>query len=290
MPNAVRTCARTGLASALVVWCLTYGGLPVAQADAPLTAHDNLNATLWTQTSVEFQAHALATYKLAEVMLDRALADTNWTAALEQTDSYQHLPPAVILDVDETVLDNSAYQAWMVQQGASFNPKTWAAFVNTAASRPVPGSREFVAYAASRGVTIFYVSNRNTGLEEATRKNLTLYGYPLDDQVDTVLLKRERQEWGSQKGNRRALVAERYRILLLIGDNFGDFVDAYKGTLEARQKLMQAHRSRWGTQWIVISNPTYGSWEAAPFGFDYKLSQAEKRAKKLGVMRVWAPR
>ncbi len=290
MHNAakIRTC--TGLVSALMLLGLTVGESPLARAQAPIAANDNLNATLWTQTSVEFKANALVTYKLAEVMLDRALADKSWTAALEQAGSYQDLPPAVILDVDETVLDNSAYQAWRVKEGVSFQPATWGAFVNTASSRPVPGSREFISYAASQGVTIFYVSNRNTEFEVATRKNLAAYGYPLDDTVDTVLLQRERQAWGAKKGSRRAVVAETYRILLLIGDNFGDFVDAYKDTPEARQKLMDAHKSRWGTQWIVISNPTYGSWEAAPFGFNHQLSEAEKRAEKLGALRFWEPK
>src|SRR5262245_12831266 len=86
-----------------------------APAMAPVPANDNLNAVLWTQRSVEFKGNAWTAYKLAMIRLDQALANRRWTGVpAEQTGSYRSLPPAVILDVDETVLDNSDYQAWNV--------------------------------------------------------------------------------------------------------------------------------------------------------------------------------
>jgi len=262
---------------------------PVVAQQAP-AANDNLNATVWMQRSVEYKATTEAAYKLAEIMLDRALADRSWTAVLEQGDGYEDKPPAVILDVDETVLDNSDYQAWMVRTGNSFRSKTWGAFVNTVTSRPIPGSLAFTKYAASKGVKVFYVSNRNADLEEATRKNLAMFDYPVDSDVDVVLLRKERSNWGSKKGNRRALVAEDYRILLLLGDNFGDFVDGYKASPEERLKLMAEHEDMWAEKWIMLPNPTYGSWESAGYGFNYKLSGEEKRAAKLERVSSWAGR
>ncbi len=78
-------------------------------------SNDNLNAVLWDQTSVEFKANALGAYALGRVRLDEALADKTWTAApVEQTGAFQDLPPAIILDVDDTVLNTSAYQAWTI--------------------------------------------------------------------------------------------------------------------------------------------------------------------------------
>jgi acid phosphatase len=254
--------------------------------------NDNLNATLWTQHSVEFKASAMTAYALATIRLDQALQDKAWTALppAEQGENYADRPPAVILDVDETVLDNSPYQAWLVLNDESFHPRTWASFVNTVTSRPVPGSLAFAKYAESKGVKVFYVSNRDGKLEEATRKNLARFGYPMGGNVDTVLLKKEKPAWkSSKKSPRRSHVGKDYRVLLLIGDNFGDFVDGYKDTQKGRAALMTEHGQKWGREWIVIANPTYGSWESAPYGFDYKLRRDEKRARKTGTLEAWSP-
>jgi acid phosphatase len=257
-----------------------------AMAEEP---NDNLNATLWMQSSVEYAGVTMGAYRLATVMLDKALADANWTAVPgEQGDNYADRPPAVILDVDETVLDNSKYQAWMVMNGKTFHPKTWGEFVNSVDSMPIPGSLEFTRYADSRGVKVFYVSNRTGDLEAATRKNLEKYGYPMGGNVDTVLLKAEIPEWGSSKKSpRRSHVGKDYRVLLVLGDNFGDFVDGYKGSLAERKALMEKHGDMWGTKWIVLPNPSYGSWESAPFGHNWK--EPDQRGKKQGVLSVWAP-
>ena len=250
--------------------------------------NDNLNATLWMQSSVEYAGVTMGAYQLATAMLDKALADANWNAIPgEQGEIYMSKPPAVILDVDETVLDNSKYQAWMVMNDQTFNPKTWGEFVNSVDSMPIPGSLEFTNYADSKGVKVFYVSNRTGDLEEATRKNLEKYGYPMGGNVDTVLLKKEKPEWkSSKKSPRRTHVGNDYRVLLVLGDNFGDFVDGYKGSLAERQALMEQHKDLWGTKWIVLPNPSYGSWESAAFGHNYK--EPDQRGKKQGALSVWA--
>ena len=171
---------------------------PSAATTAPgagVPASDLLNAVLWTQRSVEFKANAIGSFALARIRLDQALADRNWTAApREQTGAYQSLPPAVVLDIDETILDNSGYQAWMALKDTHFDPKTWTAFVNTVSSVPIPGALEFTQYAAGKGVTIFYVSNRTVEEEPATRRNLEKYAFPMAAGVDTMLTTRKRPE------------------------------------------------------------------------------------------------
>ncbi len=257
-------------------------------ADA-VPANDNLNAVLWTQRSVEFKGNAETAFALARLRLDQALRDRKWTAApAEQSPRYETLPPAVVLDVDETVLDNSAYQAWNVVDGTSFNPETWTAFVNARMSVPIPGAVEFTQYAASRGVAVYYVTNRTKDEEPATRENLETYGFPMGGNVDTLLTAQEQPDWKSAKGTRRAVVAQDHRILLLIGDNFGDFVDAYRGTEAERQQTFDANKARWGHDWIVVANPTYGSFESAPYNHDFKLSDAEKRQAKRAVLSSWS--
>jgi acid phosphatase len=268
---------------------LALGAVPV-QADGA-AANDNLNATLWTQSSVEFKANALGMYKLAELMLDRALADKSWTAApVEQTGDYQDKPPAVMLDVDETVLDNSFYQAWMVLNDEHFGSKTWVPFVRSELSLAVPGSLEFINYANSKGVKVFYVTNRKAPQEDATRNNLKALGYPIDESEDTVLLKGEKEDWGSKKGSRRTVITQNYRLVMVVGDNFGDFVDGYKGSREERHALAEANKDMWGSKWIVIANPTYGSWESAAFDHDYKNSGDQQRQMKRDDLSGWQPK
>ena len=251
--------------------------------------NDLLNAALWMQRSVEYKATALTAFALARIRLDQALADQNWTAApKEQTGAYQSLPPAIVLDVDETILDNSSYQAWMALKDTTFDPKTWNAYVNTVSSLPIPGAVEFARYADSKGVKVFYISNRTAEEEPATKKNLERFGFPMGGNVDVMLMARKQPDWGSAKGTRRAHIAKSYRILLNVGDNFGDFVDEYRGTEAERLKVMEEHKDRWGREWIMIANPAYGSFESAPFKHDFKLSNADRRKAKRGVLDAWS--
>jgi acid phosphatase len=277
----------TGHGRALVAVVLAMGlAGPVRAQDLP--AHDLLNAVLWMQRSVEYKAHALTAFALARLRLDQALADPAWTAApKEQTGAYQSLPPAVLLDVDETILDNSGYQAWMVLKDTTFDPKTWNAYVNTVTSLPIPGAVEFARYADAKGVKVFYLSNRTAEEEEPTRKNLERFGFPMGGSVDTMLMARKQPDWGSAKGTRRAHVAKSYRVLLNVGDNFADFVDEFRGTEAERVKVLEEHKDRWGREWIMLANPAYGSFESAPFGHDFKLSGAEKRKAKRAVLDAW---
>src|SRR5271154_5875126 len=129
-------------------------------ADGP-PPHDLLNAVLWMQRSVEYKANALGTFALARLRLDQALADTGWTAApAEQTGAFGDLPPAVVADLDETLLDNSAYQARMIKTGKTFDPKSWTEFVAAQLSTALPGAVEFAHQVDAQGVKLFYITNR----------------------------------------------------------------------------------------------------------------------------------
>ena len=274
-----------GLAASLVVATLTAATPALAQ-DPPQS--DLLNAVLWMQRSAEYKAAALTAFTLARLRLDQALADPSWTAApKEQTGDYRSLPPAVIVDVDETVVDNSGYQAWMALKDTTFDPKTWNAYVKTVTSRAIPGALEFTKYADAKGVKVFYITNRTADEEAATRKNLEMLGFPMGGDVDTLLTTGKQPGWGSVKGVRRAHVTRSYRVLLNVGDNLGDFVDEFRGSEAERQAVMESHRERWGREWIMIANPTYGSFETAAFGHDFKLSPGERRRAKRSVLDAW---
>jgi len=240
--------------------------------------HEDLRAVLWVQTSAEYRACAEQAYRAAKEKLDVALKVQNWSAAPEQQKNYYHLPPAVILDIDRTVLDNSPFQAQLLKEGRRFSRDLWEEWVSKVKASPVPGALEFVKYAQSKKVEIFYVTNRMSNLEDATRKNLERLGFPTKTEPDTVLMKKE-QGWGSDKSSRRKYIAEDYRILLLIGDDLNDFVSGAKGkgvTLEDRIVLADRYKFYWGEKWIMVPNPIYGSWEAALYGFKYELPHFEK--------------
>lgn len=237
-------------------------GCLFAQPVAP-RPDQNLNATLWMQTSAEYAAVTTQTYRAAGAALSAALADTNWTAAYEQTNDFRTLPPAIILDLDETVLDNSAAQVKLMQSGRSFTEEGFTAWVKEARAGLIPGAVEFLHSALLKGVAPHYISNRicnPTDPDDPTVKVLLNLRIPFAP--DRLLCKTA----GSNKADRRKSVAQRYRILLLIGDDFNDFTTA-PDTLDERSRLQHFYTSMWGTKWFVLPNPVYGSWERS-IGFD----------------------
>jgi 5'-nucleotidase (lipoprotein e(P4) family) len=260
-------------------------GAARAQEIAP---NDMLLATLWTQRSVEYKGNALTVFALAKIRLDQALADKSWTAApAEQKGDYQTLPPAVVLDIDETLLDNSLYQGWMMKNNKTFSTKTWNEFCAAQVSLAIPGAVDFTKYADSKGVKVFYITNRGAETEKDTRANMEKLGFPMGGNVDTFLMQNEKPEWGSAKGTRRAVVAKDYRILLSIGDNFGDFDDRYRSSEADRAKAFDSDMAYWGKQWLMIANPTYGSFDTATYGHDFKKPLAEQRKAKWDVIESW---
>ena len=264
-----------------------------AAATAPQCrpTNEGLNGTLWVQTAAEYRMATEGAYALAKIQLDRALKDNNWTAALEQKTNYRKLPPAIILDVDETVLDNSPFQAQLIRINRPFTPEVWKQWTDLAAAEPIAGAVEFIKHARSRGVEVFYITNRSRQEEAATRKNLTQAGFPITDAPDRVLTADEQPDWQSDKSSRRAFVAKNFRVLLLIGDDLNDFASVTKLSLEERTKVAEAQRKRWGKNWIMIANPLYGSWERATYGWK-RLSDTEmlmeKRSKLRGLDSIHA--
>lgn len=276
-----------GKALVLVAALSAFSGTAARAQDA-VPASDMLLATLWTQRAIEYKANALTVFTLARIRLDEALADKSWTAAPgEQKGDYQGLPPSVILDVDETLIDNSRYQVWMLKNNQSFSTRTWNEFCAAQISTAIPGAVEFVKYADSRGVKVFYITNRDAVTEKDTRENMQKLGFPMGGNVDTFLMQNEQPGWGSAKSSRRAVVTKDYRVLLNIGDNFGDFDDRYRGSEADRIKAYEADMPYWGKQWLMIANPTYGSFDTAPFGHDFKKPREEQRKAKWDVLDGW---
>ncbi|HEX6084078.1 MAG TPA: HAD family acid phosphatase [Thermoanaerobaculia bacterium] len=248
-------------------------------ASAPCNpGHTILNATLWVQSSAEFRAASTQTFAAARRALDEALADRTRTGATEETNADPDQPPAIVTDVDETVLDNTPFEARVIQAGKTYDSASWKEWTAEGAAPPMPGATEFLQYAKSRGVTVFYVTNRDEDERPGTRANLERAGFPLDPNVETLLLR----STTSDKSPRRKHVADRYRLLLLLGDDFNDFANVREASWDVRDALVKEKESWWGTRWFMLPNPMYGSWERAAIGSGgTPCEQAERKVRAL---------
>ena len=282
----------TGLAAGIALTMVS--GISARADDAtpakPVAQNDLLDATLWMQKSVEYKATAEGIYDLAKMRLDQALADKSWTALPDmESKDFGSEPVAIITDLDETAIDNNVYEASLVTRNTDFSGKEWDKYVKDEDAKAVPGAVDFFKYAASKGVTIFYISNRTGDEEKATRENMQKLGFPIDDKVDTFLFEHEKPDWKSAKGSRDEVVAKGYRVVLMLGDNMGDFTDKYDGTPDERLAAYKADMGHWGHDWIMLPNPEYGSWESASFGNDWKKPADERRKEKIQRLDAWSP-
>jgi acid phosphatase len=255
---------------------LFIGLLFISCSSSSTLQHPTTSATLWAQNAAEYKALTTSVYNTALSNLGMAVEDSYWTAYPHQKDQEMRtLPPAIIVDVDETVLDNSPFQARMIKQNSSFNPKQWNDWVMEAKANPVPGAVEFTQRAADKGVAIFYLTNREAKVEEGTRKNLKKLAFPLAENEDRILSNNERENWTSAKTERRVYVAENHRIIMIFGDDLNDFVSAKNISQKERAKLVESNQDKWGRFWYVLPNPVYGSWENALYNFDSSLSSSQ---------------
>ena len=215
------------------------------------------------QTSAEYAAIAIQTYRAAGLALKAALADPHWTAAYEQTNDFRTLPAAVILDLDETVLENSAAQVRLIQAGQAFTEQHWAAWLKEARALAIPGAVEFLHAAVLKGVAPHYITNRVCNPADADDPTVkVLKSLRIPYAPDRLHCKTA----DNNKTDRRRAITERFRVLLLIGDDFNDF-SAVPDNVEERAKLQKFYEPMWGTKWFVLPNPIYGSWERS-IGFD----------------------
>ena len=254
-------------------------------------ANDNLNAVLWVQRAAEYVAVTQTVYRAAADHLDIALKESNWDALVpgERGNAATGLPPAVVMDVDETVLDNSPYQARLVRDGGSYDEATWDLWVAEKKARPVPGVVEFAKAAAAKGVTILYISNRAVHLKDATIANLRAEGLPVKD--DSVFLGLGThlegcEQNGSEKLCRRKLAGQTYRVLMQFGDQLGDFAEIVSNTPKDRDALYAEYADWFGERWYMLPNPTYGSWEPAVFNNAWDQPAADRRKAKLDSLEL----
>ena|SRR5688572_2566329 len=260
--------------------------MPTSKAERcggePIFAAGGDRATLWVRNSSEFRAASEMTYRAARDALAKGLADPGWTAEPSQAGEFAALPPAIVMDIDETVLDNSEPQAEMLLRGTCFDefPKAWDDWVAKRRAPAVPGAAEFIRAARAmtdsqgRAVRIFFITNRECiaragsqaacPQEEDTAANLEALGLGSPTLADDLMLKGERPGWESEKLSRRQAVAKTYRVVLNVGDDLADFLPGVRrASVAERDAARCISRDAWGRRWFIIPNPMYGSWLVA---------------------------
>jgi len=208
-----------------------------------------IQAVLWYQHSAEMKALYYQGYNIAISEINAYKSDS------------EELPPAVVLDIDETVLDNSAQSGRQVLDNVPYSEELWDQWCKLEEAVPLPGALEFTSHAKELGIEVFYITNRKEHLKDVTIANLEKFGFPYADE-EHVLPRIEGSS--SSKNERRAAVAGNYRILLLLGDNLGDFDGMFDDrSVKEGCDAVENARDEFGTRFIIFPNPIYGAWERA---------------------------
>jgi 5'-nucleotidase (lipoprotein e(P4) family) len=246
------------------------------KVQAPANNEYQEGAILWAQTSGEMRALAYQAFNLARMVLDRDL----------RLRHRSRLRPAIIVDIDETILDNSRYQATLLKNGQNYSSQTFTAWVNRAEATALPGAVEFLRYATSRGVRVFYITNRREADREGTAANLRKVGFP-EVNDETLLVRTDPQS--SSKEPRRQLVAKKHRIVLLMGDNLNDFAEVFDQSKTVADRLAAAaqNKEKFGVTFIVLPNAMYGDWESAIYDYNFSLTEEQKSSKRKSYLKTY---
>lgn len=247
---------------------------PVEKADLDY----QVAAVLYMQKAAEYRALAFQAYNLARLRLD---ADLDKKNVKKLPKGQRKLPRAIVVDIDETVLDNSPAQASGIKNGRGFNLPDWYAWGDMKKAKAIPGAVDFLNYAVSKGVKVFYISNRDEVQKAATIENLKTAGFQ-DVSVDNVLLRTQE----SGKDARRAIAGGKHRIVMLMGDNLDDFTSAFeKKSVADRFAEVDKVREEFGRKFIVLPNAMYGTWENAIYEYG-RLTEAQKAEKRAAALEM----
>ncbi|MCB0770369.1 MAG: 5'-nucleotidase, lipoprotein e(P4) family [Flavobacteriales bacterium] len=221
------------------------------------------DAALWQNSSAEAYRLFQQGYELARIRMAENIQRSKG-------------PYAVIVDIDETVLDNSPYQVNLVRDGRTYDQASWKEWTDRSSAKASPGALDFLHHAEAAGCEVFYITNRDVRERASTLKNLSDLGFPFAD-ADHLLL----MDGASDKTERRAKVAATHRIVLLVGDQLRDFDERFKDrSVNYGKDLVDAHADTLMRYFVLLPNPTYGTYKDAILG---KGSEAEK----FGRMEDW---
>jgi len=222
-----------------------------------------LAATLYHQKAAEMQALSYQAYNIAKLRLDEILEESKNVSSF-----------AIVLDIDETVLNNSPFEAKSILENTTY-PEGWDEWMSLANANALPGAVNFLKYADDHGFQIFYITNRKEKYRQQTIKNLIDKGFP--QAIDNHLLLRTDE---SSKEKRRNTVSENHEIVLLLGDNLADFDMVFdKKSLPERFFGVEKLHREFGIKFIILPNAMYGDWMSALYNYDNSLDAQQKNAE-----------
>jgi 5'-nucleotidase (lipoprotein e(P4) family) len=244
-------------------------------ADSTAAAHYpdlKILPVLWQQTAAEYRALCYQAFNLAKLRVD----------AIPEKELRKH-NNAIITDLDETILDNSYLAARLIKEGKEENMTEWKKWTAQSAATAVPGAVEFLQYANSKGISIYYVSNRDTGEIKTTLINLRKLQLPDADTAHTLFLTST-----SSKEERRQLIMSKCNVVMLLGDNLNDFMQVFeRKPIEQRKADADKEEAEWGNKFIVLPNAAYGEWENALYEYKHRLSPDEKQRILLDELKEY---
>lgn len=243
-------------------------GEPRAQETyfAPSPPDRSLDANLYMQTAAEYRACCYQAFNFATAVLRDRLRNRRADAK----------PSAIILDLDETVFDNSGFQAMLLRSGLTYDRRLWRDWQQNLQGRLalVPGAREFILTATQADVSVFYIGNTREEHREAIEAAMRGFVIPVPTKKN-LLLRDDRDLNPDDKTKRRESVTSGHDVLVSVGDNLRDFdetfafvpvptksdpADQVDAAIDRRKRLVDAKRDYFGGYYIILPNPVYGEW------------------------------
>ncbi len=250
--------------------------LALAACSEPPSGHspDQDLGLLWVKHAAEYDALSRQAYHSAERALPGFIANKTWTALPGQT-NVEYLPPAIIFDVDETVISGVDFQLSFERPITQVKLNNWN---SENKAQAVKGFEQFASTARSAGVKLFFVTNRPCeeidGVDDPCPYQTTVLndireaGFETD--LDHVMLANEHPSWTKEKSYRFKTIAHTYRIIMLFGDDLGDFIPCMRATpavpcdvaatATSRRQKVDRFAGYWGNGWYILPNPMHGSW------------------------------
>ena len=238
---------------------------PPKKKESPFPPVGRLGSDIYLQNAAEYRAVCHCIYQSAALRLESVLARSGPKFA----------KPAIVMDLDETVFDNSAFQTFLLKNELEFSEALWSDYEENYPQEVtlVPGAKQFIERAEAMGVTVVYMSNRYEVHQQSTMKAIEANGLNANDLPGRLYL--IPKGGTSDKSARREAVAARFNVLMYFGDNLRDFSEAFRAAklpkdatpedylkaIKQRAAMADDATCHWGIDWFALPNPAYGEWE-----------------------------